>query len=333
MLVVWTALSAALLLVTVGTAVVSRRPSWRRSRVEAVALRAALPADPDLVPAPLLARVGARIARRTLAERTGALVGAALVLALLLAGSDADRSGVVVVVQTGPDGAFGVVLSSLTLVAPLVLVAGRVLPVLLVAGRDALAPPASSGPRLARTCPPRREDYVPRIETVVVRALVLAPVGVLVVAVVVRMVSGRSLADLVPPAALVAVSVLVWTGVEGLCRRLLAQPRPAACPLELAWDDVLRAPLLREMAQLPLLLAAAAVVVVVLQLLTPAGGADAGAAVLALAVVVAVVVAGLLGLVVSLVTRSPERYVRARLWPLPADPEGADPALAPVGLR
>ena len=331
MLVVWSVLTAVLLLVTVRTAVVFRRSSWRRARVEAVALRAALPVDPGLVPAPLRARVGDRISRRTLAERTGVLVGAAVVLALLLAGSDADRRGVVV--ETGPDGAFGVVLSSLTLLAPLVLVAGRVLAVCLVAGRDALAPPASSGPRLVRTSPPRREDYVPRLETVVVRALVLAPAGVLVVAAVVRLLSGRSLVDLVLPAALVAVSVLVRTGVEVLCRRLLAQPRPAASPLELARDDVLRAQLLREMAQLPLLLAAAAVVVVALELLEPAGGADARAAVLALAVSCAVVVAGLLGLVVSLVARSPERYVRARLWPLPADPESADPALAPVVLR
>lgn len=330
MLVLWSVLTAVLLLVTAYTAVVSRRPAWRRSHADVVALRATLPADPELVPAPLLERVGARVARRLLAERVGALCGAVVVLALLLAGSAETRRGVTV--EGSADGAFSVVVSSLTLVALLALIGGRVLAVALVAGREALAPPASSGPRLARSSSPRREDYVPRLETVVVRALVLAPVVVLVVDAAVRLASGRQLADLGPLAVLVALSVLVWAAVEALVQRLLGQRRPASSALELAWDDVLRAQLLREASQLPLLVASAAGFVVVLQVLSPVG-ADAVASVLGLAVTVAVLVAALVGVLVSLVARSPERYVRARLWPLPADPEGADPALAAGGLR
>ena len=331
MLVVWSVTTAVLLLVTARTALVSRRPSWRRARLEGVALRAALPVDPGLVPEPLLDRVGARVARRVLAARAGALAGALVILLLVLTGSEADRRGVTV--DRGAGDGVAVLVSSSTLLSLLAVVGGSLLVVLLATGREALAAPASPGPRLARTSAPRLEHYVPRLETGVVRAVVLLPLLALVVGAAVRLTRGGDLAPLALPAVVVAASVAVWAAVEVLCRRLLAQPRPAASALELAWDDVLRAQLLRELGQVPVLLGAAAGFVVVVRLLEPASGAEGTAALLGVAGLAAVLGVGLLAVAASVVARPPERYVRARLWPLPADPEGADPALAPVVLR
>lgn len=322
MLVVWSVLTAVLLLAVVRAAALSRRQTWRRRRVETLARRADLAADPagegGRVPAALLDRVGARIARRDLAAQAGAAAGALCVLLLLLTGTDLDRRGLVV--DEGP-ASLEVTGSLLVLVGPMAVLVGSALAVLVVAAREALAPPADGVRRLARMTPVSLEDYVPRFETRVVRASCVVPLAVVGVVGATSLVLGRAVPDQLPAAAVLGVlAVVAWGAGELLCRRVLSQRQPAGSALELAWDDVLRARLLRDLVPLPLALGGLASAVLPFVLL-PSALADprsAGAVLAVALVLVLVLLVLLLALVVSELARPPEQYARRRLWPGPA---------------
>ncbi|WP_299035072.1 hypothetical protein [uncultured Pseudokineococcus sp.] len=332
MLVVWSVVVVALGATLVHHLLAGRRPGWRRRRVERLGLVARLPGTAasagGLLPDALVERVGLRLARRQAGASAGALVGALLTLVLLARGSDLDRRGAVVEGSASTFPEFAVDLSLLPLLGVFLVLVGQAAGALVVVAREALAPPVEGARRLARPTSPVLADYVPRLDTAVVRLLSLAPLVVVLAlgaaSLALPRVLPRGYATLV---VFAGVAAAAWLVTEWLCRRVLARRQPAGSSLELAWDDVLRARALRDLVPLPLMLAAFACGLTPFAVL----GGEPGRGLLAAGAAfgtVLVLLGLLLTLLVSLVVQPSERYVRARLWPLPADPAGADPAMA-----
>lgn len=103
--------------------------------------------------------------------------------------------------------------------------------------------PVAQGPRVARTAVPTVADYVPSWERRAARGIVLG--GALI------LVAVAATGDPGLPAASVAVGVglpvLLLVAVELGARRFVAARQVAGSPLELAWDDALRARTVRDL--------------------------------------------------------------------------------------
>ncbi|ROP45730.1 hypothetical protein [Pseudokineococcus lusitanus] len=307
MVVVWSVLTGLSLLQVVRRLVAVRRPPSGERVVEPLALRAGLPmpASSGARGAALQERVVERMLRRDLAAACGGLVVAVLVLAVVLvarATGVPDGSPVAV-----PDGADWLPL----LLAVALLLAGRATASALVAGHQALQQPVLGAPRVARVRSPHLADYVPHPETGAVRLVVglsaAAAAGLAVAASVGRV----AWSVVVAPAAAAAVLVVALVALELVCRRVLAQQQPAGSALELAWDDVLRGQLLRDLVSLPLLLA----LVTCLQT-WPTAATAWGLGGSAPVTWLPLLVMGLaVAVLVSALVRPAERRSRERLWP------------------
>ena len=104
---------------------------------------------------------------------------------------------------------------------------------------------SAPGPRVARVRPPTLEDYVDVRHLRAGRALALLPVVTLPIAVVVPSISVGAAVM----AAAASTGLLVASEVGG--RRLVDAPQPASGDLELAWEDLLRARVLRDVVSAP----------------------------------------------------------------------------------
>ncbi|MEJ5915412.1 hypothetical protein [Pseudokineococcus sp. 1T1Z-3] len=310
--------------------VVTRVPARRQHRLERLARRAALPAAPasaggDL-PDDLVERLRARVVARDLAGLAGGLAGLVLTTVLLALGPELGRRGAELEVGAA-GGGFALDVSMLPVAGVLLVLLGQQVGVLLVAGRQALARPDGGGPRVARATAPVLADYVPRLETTLVRLVSLVPLlAALVVGAAWLALPAGPRSGEGAVLAVAALAALLQVGVELLCRRVLDQPQPARSAVELAWDDVLRARLLRDLVPVPLLLGAFAGGLLAVAALPPvvaALGLSDGRAVAAVAFgVMLLVLAVALVLLVSVVSRSAEQHVRRRLWSTPAAPAG-----------
>jgi hypothetical protein len=178
--------------------------------------------------------------------------------------------------------------------------------------------PAPEGPRVARASTPTHDDYVARHERwgawVVAGAATCLAVGLVMVE------QTGALGSATVPWALAAVTaVLPWVAIavdELLARRLLDRRQVAATPLELAWDDALRARTLRDMITVPLSLG------VFLPLLLAGvmgdaaeGGWPANPMVGVTSGVFVLVIAGAGVMVLVSAVLNPHRHFRDRLWP------------------
>lgn len=211
-----------MVLVTVGVLLQHATPARRRSAAHAHARRIDLrlePAEEDAI--------ATRLARRRCA---GVVAGAGpgVVTAVLLDGS-------------------GVVGWSPAWLSFLAFFLGTALGSAAVAWYES-SRPLAAGPRVARATVPRHGDYVPRVERWGARAMAvlsaLTAIGLVVL-------DGSGLVELGNlPGALVAVAI-VGPAVAVLADELAAgwligRRQVAATPLELAWDDALRAGTLRD---------------------------------------------------------------------------------------
>ena len=307
MVVVWSVLTCLSLVQVVRRLGAVRRPAAGSRVVEDLALRAGLPmpASSGARGAALQERVVGRLLRRDLAAATGGAVVAVVVLAVVLVARATGVPGGSPVVV--PDGADWLPL----LLAVALLLAGRATASALVAGHQALQPPVLGAPRVARVRSPHLADYVPSPETGAVRLLVglsvAAAVGVSVAASTGRV----AWSVVVAPVAAAAVLVVALVVLRLVCRRVLAQQQPAGSALELAWDDVLRGQLLRDLVSLPLLLA----LVTCLQS-WPTAATAWGLGGDELVTWLSLLIMGLaVAVLVSALVRPAERRSRERLWP------------------
>lgn len=136
-------------------------------------------------------------------------------------------------------------------VLPAVLVCATLLDVVQTL-RDSLFVQRPDAPRMARTVAVTAADYVSpwRLRLaplLVLLAAALAAAG-LILGVAGEVDMGHFLRNLAIPSLL--ASALVLCGTVFAARRILAQPQPVSDPLELAWDDALRAETFRKMGLL-----------------------------------------------------------------------------------
>lgn len=286
------AVAAALTIAAAVTSIVFVRRGSRAGRVAAFARKVDLALDDQVD-----AEVGARLRNR---ESAGSAVGvlAAWSVVPLIAGEGTagwEQYGHLVVLA-----AYFV---------------GHALGYGIVAWRES-ARRARPGPRMARASVPSHADYLAPYERV--GAWVVAGIGT-ATAVAVGVASWSGVPGVAPPFGLLAaVAVVPWALVVGdelLAKRLLQRPQVARTPLELAWDDALRARTLRDLAAVPIVVgyvAPLALVGLVSDRLeggwpaNPMVGVTSGAFALYLA-------AGLVMAVVSL-GLNPQRHFRRRLW-------------------
>ncbi|NHC13643.1 hypothetical protein [Motilibacter deserti] len=230
--------------------------------------------------------VAERLLRRKRASLLGGLLGFAGVLPLLVTLADRAWAGLVV-----------------AWAAP---AAGRAVALAVVAAREAVRAPDAEAPRLARAVRPSTRDYVPTSALACAGAAALVGPAVALASlatgwgdpwpVVGR--TGMVLAIALPPAVL-ALTLLLW-------RRWLDMPQPAATVQQLAWDDALRAGLLQDSLELPVMCS-------VLVVLPPLFADERFSAAFPFVLLV------LIGLAVAFTVRqkqgSREPHFRHRLWP------------------
>lgn len=305
MVVVWSVLTGLCLVQVVRRLVALRRPRSGSGVVESLALRAGLPmpTSSGTRGAALQERVLGRLLRRDLAAACGGLVAAVLVLAVVLVARAVEG---VDELRPPPEAAWVPLL-----VAVASLLAGRALASVLVAAHQAFQPPVLGASRVARARSPRLVDYVPRLELGVVRLLVGLTVAAAAVTALAASQGRVPWTAVREPAVASVVLVAVLVALDVVSRRVLAQQQPAGDALELAWDDVLRGQLLRDLATLPLALG----LVAFLQgwaAASAAWGLEAGG--VAVAVPVAGMALAVAALLVGLVRPAEERS-RRRLWP------------------
>jgi len=252
----------------------------------------------DAVRAPVEGRLGARRWWSSLGMGLGALVGAAVAWVENAQGVPSEsRFGGFVVLG-------GVVL-------------GRALGTLVALWRERAVDLDPTAPRIARAQTPGVADYVSPVErwgawTAAAAAAALAVAVALLVEVEVFGV-GR------PPAVLLGLTALLpaaaMAGFEVVAARVVRRGQLARSPLELAWDDVLRASLLRELvlAALSVAFAMAVLLVAVAAERTPGGWPENPGVGLINGLFLGVMGAGALLALVSLVQR-PDRHVMRRLW-------------------
>ena len=199
---------------------------------------------------------------------------------------------------------------------------------------EARRPVPADAPRIARAETPTHADYVAGHErwgawgAAAVSALLAAGLAMI------DSTGFIELGDL--PVGLMLGAVLVpaaAAGVEELvARRLIDRRQVAATPLELAWDDALRAHTLRDMITVPLVAGIWApflVLSVISDGLEGGWPANQGVGLVSGLVLILLLAAGGMG-VVSIALR-PARHFRSRLWPSAPVPGGTGGAGADGG--
>ena len=198
--------------------------------------------------------------------------------------------------------------SGASFAAPFVLIGGAfsglAVGVALTSARAA-APLDPDAVKYARTTAVTLTDYVAPLERTGARIVVALAVAVALVAVI----AGVALGVVLVALTLLGVAALVFFEVAG--RRIVDRSQQAASPVELTWDDAVRASVLRDIVTAPITLGAYALVVstsaLVDQLLHGNDFANVG-------IVLAAVVAAI-ALAVAAITSRPQRYFLTRLWP------------------
>jgi len=166
--------------------------------------------------------------------------------------------------------------------------------------------------RVARAQAVDVPDYVAPLELAGARiAVALAAVGA-----VVAVVSAASPGLIALAAGLAAAAVVALVVFELVSRRIVRRPQPVGTPVELAWDDALRASLLRDIITAPLALGAYALFLGGIALSAALAASIGGVP----GTVVQVAIIGILllaavALVVVAIASSPQRHFLRRLWP------------------
>lgn len=286
----------------VGSVVIRRQPAVRRRALARFARRVDLPL-PDAL---LWAQAETALTRRNVAVDVGGSAGVAVAAALgLLLGAPDGLPGDT---EAAREGLWALIVAGAALAGA---AGGAAWAGVRAASRR--TPPA--GPRLARPTAASAADYVAPVELWGARAAGIAPAVALAVGVVIA--TG---VDTVRPADLVNVGTVlaVLAGLAALGvgevagRRLLDLPQSAGSNLELAWNDALRARVLRDVVTAPLAIGLYATCA----LLTAASDGVRDP----------VIANGLVGLVglgiiaVAVITAAsvasrPQRHFRRRLWP------------------
>lgn len=270
------------------------RPDGRTGAAHRLARKVDLSLDPSVEQA-----VADRLARR---ERAG-VVGGLLVMwaAVVTLGRAAEA------VQEGLAPLF----------VALAYLLGHAVGYGVVAWHETRRPPGD-GPRVARASTPTHDDYVARHERW--GAWVVAGAATcLAVALVMVEQTGAFGSAAVPWALAAATAVLPWVAIavdELLARRLLDRRQVAATPLELAWDDALRARTLRDMVTVPLVLGLSLPLVLAGVMGDAAeGGWPANPMVGVTSGVFMLILGGAIVLGLVSAALNPHRHFRSRLWP------------------
>jgi hypothetical protein len=291
---------------------VRRLEPLRRWSLDRFARRVDLPVPDHLRP-----RIGSALARRTLAVDLGGLAGIAVL------GAAGWLLGTGETIRTRGDAAG----SLWPLVAAGAAFAGAAIGAGLSGARQAAREAGATGPRIARPTAPTFADYVAPLELWGARLGAATPALLFVVGVAAALPTDVvTTSELVTTGALLAVTVpvIVLIGSELAGRRLLDLPQVAGSSLELAWSDVIRARMLRDIITAPLAIG----VYATFALLAGASGAiqddvvaNAVVGAIGLATVAVVMIA-----IVSVASR-PQRHFRHRLWPRDG---GAYPSAGPA---
>lgn len=180
--------------------------------------------------------------------------------------------------------------------------------------RQVRRPPTLDGPRVARPIAAVAADYVAPFERWGARLMGFAPtLGLALGLVIAGFVDSVAPAELLNAGTLLAAAVapLVLLASELAMRRLVELPQVAGSSIDLAWNDAIRAQLLRDIVTAPL---AVGVYASFALLASASAGvqdpviANGLVGLIGLGIIVLAVVA-----VVSLGSR-PQRYFRERLW-------------------
>lgn len=164
------------------------------------------------------------------------------------------------------------------------------------------APLDPTAVKYARTSAVSLSDYVAPLERTGARIVV----GLSVISLIAGVVSGVALNLVLVGLTAFAVAALLFFEVAG--RRIVERAQPAGSPEELAWDDAVRASVLRDIVTGPITLGAFAFVV--------AAGAIADRLTESTSIVV--LAAGLVfavSLAIAAIASRPQRYFLRRLWP------------------
>jgi len=238
------------------------------------------------LPASLRAAVTERVALRHRGGAIGMIVGIATSVFVLSIYPSSDQSFAAPFVLVG--GAF----------------AGLAIGVAITSARAA-APLDPTAVKYARTSAVSLSDYVAPLERTGARIVVGLAVAVAIASVIVGVPLGGILVTLTALAA----GALAFFEVAG--RRIVDRSQPAGSPAELAWDDAVRASVLRDIVTAPITLGAYAVVVSAAALVERLlqGNDFANGAIVLAAVIAAVTLATVA------ITSRPQRYFLRRLWP------------------
>lgn len=192
--------------------------------------------------------------------------------------------------------------------APFVLVggafAGLAIGVAITSARAA-APLDPNAVKYARPNAVALNDYVAPLERTGARIVVALAVASVIAAFIAGVAFGGVLAAL----TVLAGGALVFFEVAG--RRIVDRSQPAGSPAELAWDDAVRASVLRDIVTAPITLGAYTLVVSAAALVEKLlqGNDLANGAILLASVIAAVTLA------IVAITSRPQRYFLRRLWP------------------
>ncbi len=169
----------------------------------------------------------------------------------------------------------------------------------------AAAPIDPDAVKYARTNAVALDDYVAPLERTGGRVVV----GLAVVTLIAALVVGAPVSGILVALAALGVAALLVFEIAG--RRIVSRSQPAQSPSDLAWDDAVRASVLRDMITAPIILGADAVVVAGGALVTRLlAGSDFANGAILMAVIVAAI-----ALAVAAITSRPQRYFLRRLWP------------------
>lgn len=278
--------------VAVGAVFVGRRPAGRRAARQRFARQVGLPLPDDCH------RLDELLAARNRSIGVGAVAGVLFVAIWTMI------SGLVSVDESWwPFVIIGAALS------------GAAVSVGLSATRQVARPLADDGQLLARPTAPTLDDYLAPVELQGGRIAAVAPAVVVLVAVVAGLASPVvAVGGVLSPGVVtvVVLSLAALTTSEVIGRIVIEQSQLAGSPLELAWNDALRARLLRDLVTMPITVGSYATFGILVT-----GSRVLESESLRIAMLVAVGVAAIIFLVLGLVSLAvrPQRHFRRQLWP------------------
>ncbi|MFG6445999.1 hypothetical protein ACFXQA_12085 [Microbacterium sp. P07] len=204
---------------------VTRQRDWGAGRAHRISVRAKLPFGSD--------ETARNVAARARSIFRANLWGSLIAIAVVASG--------ILLVPLGLDG------SSVGFAAMLIVWGSLTASTAIVTVRERLFSPAPTAPRIARTHPLRRSDYVGPWRRFI--PWVLLGVGLASVVAIFATAPTRGFAPtgLALVAAAAVFAVIVSAAGRWAEHRVLAQPQPAADSLELAWDDLFRADALNNL--------------------------------------------------------------------------------------